>query len=76
MDEDVLARYLAIAVAALRGCDRPDEDKLARVYGSSSLGRIRRLLDHLERSNLIVVREDFGGVRPISVLSLEDLRAD
>ena len=51
-------------------------EELARVYGSSSLGRIRRLLDHLERSNLIAVREDFGGVRTISVLGLEDVRAD
>ena len=71
VDED-----LAIAVAALQGRNRPDEDELARVYGSSSPGRIRRLLDHLERSNLIAVREDFGGARTISVLGLEDVRAD
>jgi len=76
VDEDVLAPFLAIAVAALHGRSRPDEDELARVYGSSSPGRIRRLLDHLERSNLIAVREGFSGVRTISVLGLEGVRAD
>ncbi len=76
VDEDVLAPYLAIAVAAVHGRNRPDEDELARVYGSSSPGRIRRLLEHLERSNLIVVREDFGGVRTISVLGLEGVGAE
>lgn len=72
----MLAPYLAIAVAALQGRNRPDEDELARVYGSSSPGPIRRLRDRLERSNLIAVREDFGGVRTISVLGLKDVRAD
>ena len=75
VDEDVLAPYLAIAVAAFRGRTKPDEDELARVYGSSSPGRIRRLLDRLERSNLIAVREDFAGERTISVLGLECMRA-
>ena len=76
VDEDVLAPYLAIAVAAIQGRTKPDEDELARVYGSSSPGRIRRLLDHLERGHLIVVREDFGGARTISVMGLEGIRAD
>lgn len=76
VDEDVIAPFLALAVAALRGRTRPDEDEQARVYGSSSPGRIRRLLDHLERSNLIVVREDFGGVRTISVPGLAGVSAD
>ncbi len=76
VDEDVLAPYLAIAVAALHGCTKPDDDELARVYGSSSPGRVRRLLDHLERSNLIAVREDFAGERTISVLGLESIASD
>lgn len=75
-EADVLAPYLTIAVPALHGRSRPDEDELARVYGSSSPGRMRRLLEHLERSNLIAVREDFGGARTISVLGLEGVRAD
>ena len=68
--EDVLAPYLAIAIAAAKGHAAPDEDELARVYGSSSPSRIRRLLDHLERSGLIAMREDFGGERTITVSGL------
>lgn len=67
VDDDVLAPYLAIVIAAAKGDAMPDEPELARLYGSSSPSRIRRLLDHLERSGLIVVREEFGGERTITV---------
>ena len=69
--DDVLAPYLAIAVAAAQGRPSPDEDEVARVYGSSSPSRIRRLLEHMEKQGLIVVREEFGGGRTISVVGLE-----
>ena len=69
--EDVLAPYLTLAVNAALGRTAPDEDELARAYGSSSPSRIRRLLDHLERQGLIVVREDFGGERTVTVAGLE-----
>jgi hypothetical protein len=69
--DDVLAPYLAIAAAAAQGRAMPDEDEVARVYGSSSPSRIRRLLDHLERQGLISVREEFGGERKITVSGLE-----
>jgi hypothetical protein len=65
--DDVLAPYLALVVAAVLGEPMPGEEELARLYGSSSPSRIRRLLDHLERSGLIVVREEFGGERVIIV---------
>ena len=75
-----MALKMALASAGAMGgvSERraPDEDELARVYGSSSPGRIRRLIDHLERSNLIAVREEFAGERTISVLGLECIRAD
>ena len=71
--EDVLAPYLALAVSVARGAAAPDEDELARVYGSSSPSRIRRLLEHMERQGLIVVREEFGGGRTIIVVGLEEL---
>ncbi|WP_010415094.1 ATP-binding protein [Citromicrobium sp. JLT1363] len=73
--EDVLAPYLALAVAAAQGRPAPDEDELARVYGSSSPSRIRRLLEHLERQGLIVVREEFGGGRTIIVVGLDEAAA-
>jgi len=73
VDDDVLAPYVAIVIAAVKGAATPGEEELARLYGSSSPSRIRRLLDHLERSGLIVVREDFGGERTISVPGIGEL---
>ncbi|AKQ40948.1 ATP-binding protein [Aurantiacibacter atlanticus] len=73
--DDVLAPYLAIVVAAARGQGTPDEDHLAQVYGTASPGRIRRLLEHLERTGLIVVHEDYGGARTITVPGIEDVLA-
>ena len=67
VEDDVLAPYLALVVATALDESMPDEEELARLYGSSSPSRIRRLLDHLERSGLIVVREEFGGERSIIV---------
>lgn len=74
VDDDVLVPYLAILVAAASDAPMPDEGELARLYGSSSPSRVRRLLDHLERSGLIVVREDFGGDRSITVPGMADLQ--
>ncbi|MCB2089149.1 MAG: ATP-binding protein, partial [Sphingomonadaceae bacterium] len=76
VDEDVLAPYLAIAAACAEGKSVPDDEELARVYGTSSPGRIRRLLDHLEKMGLIVVREEFGGGRSLLVPGLENIPAE
>ncbi len=75
VEEDLLAPWLVIASAAHAGETEVDEDALARAYGTSSPGRIRRLLDHLEKQGVIVVREDFGGVRTIMVPGLEGISA-
>ncbi|KPP88472.1 ATP-binding protein [Erythrobacter sp. HL-111] len=75
VEEDVLAPYLALVVAAASDAPMPDEEALARLYGSSSPSRVRRLLDHLERSGRIVVKEDFGGDRTITVPGIETLSA-
>lgn len=69
--DDVLAPYLAVAAAAAEGLSAPDDEELARVYGSSSPGRIRRLLEHMERLGLVVVRQDFGGGRTLIVPGVE-----
>ena len=71
VEEDLLAPFLVIARAAHAGETQVDEDELARAYGTSSPGRIRRLLEHLERQGLVVVREDFGGGRTVMVPGLE-----
>ena len=76
VEEDLLAPFLVIAKAAHAGETAVDEEALARAYGTSSPGRIRRLLDHLERQGLIVVREDFGGTRTLMVPGLEEEPAE
>ena len=68
--DDLLAPFLVIARAARDGEPCPDDEELARIYGTSSSGRIRRLLDHLEKSGLIVVRTDFGGRRSVGIPDL------
>ena len=70
MPDDLLAPFLLLAVAAVEGAPCPDDDRLAEVYGTRSPGRIRRLLEHLEKSNLIVVRTDYGGRRSVGIPDL------
>lgn len=73
--EDVLAPFLVLAVAAQDGAPCPSDDDLARAYGTRSAGRIRRLLDHLERQGLIVLRTDYGGRRAVGIPALGALTA-
>lgn len=68
--DDMLAPFLLIACAAVNGAPCPGDDALARAYGTNSPGRVRRLLEHMERSGLIVVRTDFGGRRSIGIPDL------
>ena len=70
VEADILAPYLVILRASLEA-ETVDEDELAAAYGTSSPGRIRRLLDHLESLGLIVIREEFGGGRSVLVPGLE-----
>ncbi|MES2491953.1 MAG: ATP-binding protein [Pseudomonadota bacterium] len=68
--DDLLAPFLIIARAAQQGLPCPDDAELSRVYGTSSPGRIRRLLDHFEKAALIVIRTDYGGRRSIGIPAL------
>jgi len=68
--EDLLAPFLVIARAAEDNAPCPDDHRLAEAYGTNSLGRIRRLLEHFERSGLIVVRTDFSGRRSVTIPEL------
>lgn len=67
LSEDVLAPFLLLARAAQDGAPCPDDEDLARAYGTTSPGRIRRLLDHFEKSGLIVIRTDYSGRRSIGI---------
>lgn len=68
--DETLAPFLLLVRAAREGAPCPDDDDLARAYGTSSPGRIRRLLDHFEKSGLIVVRTDYSGRRSVGVPDL------
>jgi hypothetical protein len=70
LSDDLLAPFLIIARAAQESAPCPDDDELARIYGTNSLGRIRRLLEHYEKSGLIVVRTDFSGRRSVAIPDL------
>ncbi len=68
--DDLLAPFLLIGRAAIDGAPCPDDESLARIYGTRSPGRIRRLLEHLEKSGLIVLRADYGGRRSVGIPGL------
>jgi len=68
--EELLAPFLAIAKAAALGEHCPDDQELARIYGTNSLGRVRRMIENLEKSGAIVVRTDFGGRRTVTIPAL------
>jgi uncharacterized protein len=68
--EELLAPFLAIGKAAIAGEACPDDETLAVLYGTRSVGRARRMLDYLERSELVVVRTDFSGRRSVAIPQL------
>jgi len=68
--EELLAPFLAIARAAALGDHCPDDQELARIYGTNSLGRVRRMIENLEKCGAVVVRTDFGGRRTVTIPAL------
>lgn len=68
--EGMLAPFLLIARAAMDGAPCPDDESLARAYGTASPGRIRRLIDHMEKLGIIVARTDYAGRRTIGIPDL------
>ena len=65
--DELLAPFLLIGRAAAEGRPCPDDAELATIYGTSSPRRIQRLLDHLEKDGLIVLRTDFSGKRSVGL---------
>ncbi len=70
LPEEMIAPFLQIARAAMDGEPCPGDEILGRAYGSRSPGRIRRLVDYMEKQGAIVVRSDFGGRRSIGIPEL------
>jgi hypothetical protein len=67
LPEEMLAPFLALAVAARQGADCPADVTLAALYGTSSAGRARRMLAFIEEKGLIVCRTDLSGRRSITL---------
>jgi len=67
LPEDMLAPFLLVAAAARNGQDAPGDAALAQVYGTHSLGRVRRLIAYMEEQGIFVLRTDLVGKRSITI---------
>ena len=70
LPEDSRGVFLLIARAALERAPCPSDAEIARVYGTHSTGRAKRLLAFLESQGAIVVRIDLRGGRAIALPTL------
>jgi hypothetical protein len=68
--DDMLGAFLLIARAASENRPCPSDVELAQVYGTSSLGRARRVLTYMEERDIIVARTDLSGRRSITIPEL------
>lgn len=68
--EDMLGVFMLIARAARDGAPCPSEEEIARVYGTHSIGRARRLLGYMETKNYLALRVDLRGRRTAAIPSL------
>ncbi|PZO89708.1 MAG: ATP-binding protein [Sphingomonas sanxanigenens] len=65
--DDMLGAFLLIARAAREGEPAPGDEAIAHSYGTSSLGRARRVISYMEGRDLIVTRVDLSGRRSITI---------
>jgi len=67
LPDDMLGPFLLVARAAREGEPCPSDAEIAATYGTSSLGRVRRLLQYIESRELFVTRIDLAGKRSITI---------
>jgi hypothetical protein len=70
LPDDMLGAFLLVARAAREGAACPSDEDIARTYGTSSLGRARRVMSYIESRNLFVVRIDLAGKRSVTIPTL------
>jgi hypothetical protein len=70
MPEDMLGVFMLIARAARDAAPCPSEQAIARVYGTHSIGRARRLLGYMESKNYLALRVDLRGRRTAAIPGL------
>lgn len=67
LPEEMLTPFLGIARAAREGQPCPSDARIAELYGTSSLGRAKRMMSFIEEKGLIVARTDLSGKRSVSL---------
>jgi len=67
LPEDMHGLALALARAAREGAPCPPDTALARIYGSHSCTRVRRVLAHMEEGGAFRIEEDFRGWRVVTM---------
>jgi hypothetical protein len=67
LPDDMMGAFLLVARAAKEGRPCPSDAELATTYGTSSLGRVRRLIGYIESRELFVTRVDLSGKRSITI---------
>ncbi|KQM88514.1 ATP-binding protein [Sphingomonas sp. Leaf23] len=67
LPDDMLGAFMLIARAAREGRPCPSDAAIARTYGTSSLGRVKRMLAYIEGRDLLVCRVDLAGKRSIAL---------
>ena len=67
LPDDMIGAFLLVARAAKEGRPCPSDEALAVTYGTSSLGRVRRLIGYIESRDLFVTRVDLSGKRSIAI---------
>jgi len=65
--EDMLGVFMLLARAAQAQAPCPPESEIADVYGTASLGRVRRMLGYMESRGLIAITTDFRGRRSATI---------
>ena len=67
LPDDMMGAFLLVARAAKDARPCPSDTELATTYGTSSLGRVRRLIGYIEARDLFVTRVDLSGKRSITI---------
>ncbi|AXS38824.1 ATP-binding protein [Breoghania sp. L-A4] len=70
LPDDMQGVFLVVARAAMEGAPCPPDGEIARIYGTRSTGRARRLLTYMEERNFIVCSDDLSGTRIIALPEL------
>ena len=70
LPDDMLPVFLLLARAAREGAACPSDAELAAIYGTGSLGRLRRVLAYIEEQGIVVARTDLSGRRSLSLPAL------